>query len=263
MKLFNMNRGRRKVKFDEFFFSEDAKLYSFEESLEDIVLNREFYRDKMYCPECEEAKLSFHDAKTPYLSKFPSSHHGEGCSYSYAIASKKKAVEYYENDTNDESIQRKLKSCINILSSTISEKSNLEKNDMSTKNKKARRFTFEDYDGTRLMLRKKRISRGLKNFSNYKEPVLFYGNVYIYWHHSDRYKYIHLKDNKGELICSIKISDKVYEYLDNDIKLLTGDFRRVAFISKMEKKDAGKRIFNNCKLKRSTHLIVEKVIGLT
>lgn len=253
---------KRKIKFDEFFFSDDSKLYSFEEYIEEIINNLDFYRGKMYCPECEEAKLSFHNARTPYLSKFPSSSHGEGCSYSYTTASKKQAIDYYETDTNDESIQRKLKSCINILSNTISKKTTLAEQDASTKLKKAKRFTFEDYDGTCLMLRKKRISRGIKNFNNYNEPVLFYGNVYVDWYKTDRAKYIHLKDSKEELICSIWISDKVYEYLDNDIKLLNGDFRRVAFITKMKRQESRSRVYNNCKLKRSTHLIVEKVVGL-
>lgn len=252
-----MTKG--KIKFDEFFFSDDSKLYSFEDYIEDIMSNLDFYRGKMYCPECEEAKLSFHNARPPYLSKFPSSTHGENCSYSYTVASKKKATDYYETDINDESIQRKLKSCINILSNTKSKESTLSKQDYDTKLKKDKRFTFEDYDGTRLMLRKKRISRGIKNFSNYNEPILFYGNVYIEWYKTDRAKYLHIKDNKEELICSIWISDKVYEYIDSDIKLLNRDFCKVAFITKMKKEESRNRVYNNCKLKRSTHLIVEKV----
>lgn len=71
----------------------------------------------MRCPECKEAILSFTRRTSrcrEYLSKEPSSSHLDNCSYNYDYASKKQIIKYVET-MNDNQIQDKLESVLNML----------------------------------------------------------------------------------------------------------------------------------------------------
>lgn len=106
--------------FDDFHFVKDAKIHKLYEVQERYEKNNgdiSYYKGDMRCPECKEARLAF-TRKTSrhreYLSKEPSSSHLGNCSYNYDYASKKQIIEYIET-MNDNQIQDKLESALNML----------------------------------------------------------------------------------------------------------------------------------------------------
>lgn len=110
----------KRKQFDYFYFIEDGKLHPLDEVQELYEKNNgdiSYFQGGMRCPECKEAFLSF-TRKTSrcreYLSKEPSSRHLDNCSYNYDYASKKQIIEYVET-INEDQIQDKLESALNML----------------------------------------------------------------------------------------------------------------------------------------------------
>ena len=110
----------KRKQFDDFYFTEDGKIHTLDEVQERYEKNNgdiSYFQGRMRCPECKKAILSF-TSKTSrrreYLSKKPSSSHLDNCSYNYDYASKKQIIEYVET-MNDNQIQDKLESALNIL----------------------------------------------------------------------------------------------------------------------------------------------------
>ena len=110
----------KRKQFDDFYFIKDGKIHTLDEVQEQYEKNNgdiSYFQGRMRCPECKEAILSF-TRKTSrcreYLSKEPSSSHLDNCSYNYDYASKKQIIEYVET-MNDNQIQDKLESALNML----------------------------------------------------------------------------------------------------------------------------------------------------
>lgn len=110
----------KRKQFDDFYFIKDGKIHTLDEVQEQYEKNNgdiSYFQGRMRCPECKEAILSF-TRKTSrcreYLSKEPSSSHLDKCSYNYVYASKKQIIEYVET-MNDNQIQDKLESALNML----------------------------------------------------------------------------------------------------------------------------------------------------
>ena len=110
----------KRKQFDDFYFIEDRKIHTLDEVQEQYEKNNgdiSYFQGRMRCPECKEAILSF-TRKTSrcreYLSKEPSSSHLDNCSYNYDYASKKQIIKYVET-MNDNQIQDKLESVLNML----------------------------------------------------------------------------------------------------------------------------------------------------
>lgn len=110
----------KRKQFDDFYFIKDGKIHTLDEVQEQYEKNNgdiSYFQGRMRCPECKEAILSF-TRKTSrcreYLSKEPSSSHLDKCSYNYVYASKKQIIEYVQT-MNDNQIQDKLESALNML----------------------------------------------------------------------------------------------------------------------------------------------------
>ena len=110
----------KRKQFEDFYFVEDGKIHTLDEVQERYEKNNgdiSYFQGRMRCPECKEARLSFThktSKKREYLSKEPSSSHLDNCSYNYDYASKKQIIEYVET-MNDDQIQDKLESALNML----------------------------------------------------------------------------------------------------------------------------------------------------
>ena len=110
----------KKKQFDDFYFIEDGKIHTLDEVQERYEKNNgdiSYFQGRMRCPECKEAILSFArktSIRREYLSKEPSSSHLDNCSYKNDYASKKQIIEYVET-MDDNQIQDKLESALNIL----------------------------------------------------------------------------------------------------------------------------------------------------
>ena len=110
----------KRKQFDDFYFIKDGKIHTLDEVQEQYEKNNgdiSYFQGRMRCPECKEAILSFTRRTSrcrEYLSKEPSSSHLDNCSYNYDYASKKQIIKYVET-MNDNQIQDKLESVLNML----------------------------------------------------------------------------------------------------------------------------------------------------
>ena len=124
-------------RFDDFYFVEDNDLHSLEEVQYEYDYNDgniNCFKGRMYCPECRMAGLAFHHKtkkKREYLSKLPSSNHKNGCSYINEYASKNAIIEYVKS-LDEEQIQDKLESALNML--IPKENTDIKCNDIENKN---------------------------------------------------------------------------------------------------------------------------------
>lgn len=110
----------KRKQFYDFYFIIDGKIHTLDEVQEQYEKNNgdiSYFQGRMRCPECKKAMLSFThktSRQREYLSKEPSSSHLDNCSYKNEYASKKQIIEYVET-MNDNQIQDKLESALNIL----------------------------------------------------------------------------------------------------------------------------------------------------
>lgn len=106
--------------FEKFYMKVDDSLHDINEISSEYEFNMQNilkYENKMFCPECHAAVLSYtpkSSSHRAYLSKIPSSCHTKVCSYNYEYASKIYVKEFV-NKLSSEQIQDRLKSALRFL----------------------------------------------------------------------------------------------------------------------------------------------------
>lgn len=106
--------------FEEFLFVKDGKFHHISEVENEYELNQgniSKFRGSMFCPECQEAKLSFTmktSKRRAYLSSIRLSNHASNCSYKYEYATKNQIKEAVKNMNKNE-IHDKLEATLNML----------------------------------------------------------------------------------------------------------------------------------------------------
>lgn len=117
------------LKFDEFFYN--GRLVALRDALDNTHtdLMEHYDKDRLYCPECHIAQLTFTHRttrKSAYLSTRHSvAEHANNCSYAVASASKRQVKSYYAGLTNEQ-IQDKLDAAINLYLRHINGENNHE-----------------------------------------------------------------------------------------------------------------------------------------
>lgn len=268
------------MKFEEFYYDKDKKIYGISVLNEAYKDSQKKYIDTyyghMYCPECIIAQLEYHPtAQTPYLKRMKAFSHDEGCSYSCPEVNKEQVRTYYTDEKNLMNINKKLKGCIDLLLKGV-KRGGATKSIGGSTNKKIAKdiFTFEE-GKSRLLIKRKKITRKLNEPDDYDIPILFYGTVQLEWQEQNRtsqkgeqYKVMYLRVYSQEVVkgqprrvlrCRIEVSEKKYNYLEDTIKKIATDkMYNIAFMSEMEKVKWNGIEFNNCKLAFSTHIVVEE-----
>ncbi|MFL8801460.1 MULTISPECIES: hypothetical protein [unclassified Clostridioides] len=106
--------------FEEFYYIKDESIHSVDDVITCFKLHGrkiDKYREKMFCPECHQAMLSFipeTSIRCAHLRRYGTAIHKENCSYNYKYARKKVIKEYFESISYN-AIQDKLDSAINML----------------------------------------------------------------------------------------------------------------------------------------------------
>lgn len=216
----------------------------------------QYYLGNFYCPECFIAQLSFHpNAQTPHFRS--NGKHNDKCSFNFDPVSKKQIEEYCNNQWNRDAINRKLKSCLDLLSMY---KPQSMAGKIRVHNKKSEEnldyFTVEVKSKRRSIRRKKLTTSFSKD--DYDMPMLFYGTVLLEWDlRNEDIKFLRIKNiDKGTYICSMSVSNNIYSHIQEDMKFDGRKKCNVAFLSSMERKDDK---FNNCRIKYSTELVINEI----
>lgn len=106
--------------FEKFWYTKDNQLHNLSEVQKEYEVNDgdiSKYRDKMYCPECKRAKLSFThktSSRREFLSKIPSFDHTNSCSFNHTPVTKNEIKKVTET-LSDAQIQDRLEAALNQL----------------------------------------------------------------------------------------------------------------------------------------------------
>jgi len=203
--------------FEEFYFSIKDDVFDIDVVADYADLhegNIGEFDGNMFCPECEEAKLSFvHQTskRRAHLRRNSSSKHKDGCSYNYDYASRKK-VQGYVNSLSYGEIQDKLNAIMNMLCKDHKKKSSESdtKDDSPIKAQNPMLIHETTNNGDVLKaLRRKRLNAWIDE-SDGNDLCVFYGKVKLKIEEKekidksskDSYKYnllkIYTQNKKGE-----------------------------------------------------------------
>ncbi|WP_206460549.1 hypothetical protein [Anaerovorax sp. IOR16] len=249
------------TKFEECYLRSRDEILSVEKLQEihgkhDGEYDDKYYGD-FYCPECFAAQLSFHpNAQTPHFKTKPSAKHEEDCSYNFKSAKKKELEDYCYNSDNHDSINRKLKTCLELLNKSPKKQKSIQTRGEAANNSKYNYFTFGEGEARR-SIRRKKLSMPLHEDHDYNIPMIFYGIVFAEWDlRNDNMKYIRLRNAKTDkYICAITVSKNIYFYIDDSMKFDNKRKCDIAFITSMVRKEK----FNNCAISYSTELIISNI----
>lgn len=214
-------------------------------------LYEEQYHHFLFCPECQQAQLSYKNADTPYLSSYPQAHHDIDCSLAQdtvnPVQAKRMIKDYNSNEELRQEIQRQMNSIMRIL---LAENNNLIVRENAVQFHNHIHHQNENpnaQQNNHQWLPRKRIDLMLKD-ADYNVYKIFYGNMVLKWKKQDKssgyYRISLYTVNTNEFKCQIKITDKVYHYLSEEIKNIDNKPCKIVFIGQLEK---GNNIFsNNC-----------------
>ena len=216
-------------KYNEFYYSVDNKIH-LDRDFWDMYNNTKTeamrkYNKKMFCPFCRKAPLTVvmgNERKYFRVSESDMSKHISGCPTFLDEASKAEVKEFYDT-IDDDDIQNRLVTYINRLLKNdiaIFDKFN-EKLNNNNKKDDFSAFCFEN---------KQKIKKSIPSMSLYSDCLrrnidmikLFYGKCKIYCKsYTDentkevKVYYLQILNNvTNKSICSLKISPKVYDYIN-------------------------------------------------
>lgn len=253
------------MKFEEakYIFADNKRLYSVEEVTELRIKNpKEFLRIKnhLYCPECETPHLSHNLCSTRcnYFSTYNGENHKDECLFKCEKASTKLLESFLENEKTLDQLHNRLQNVLTMLFHCDKLEINpLIIRDTNTLNKAISETEIISYKKN-YYIPKKRLTNGLtiEDTGIYK---LFYGYVKLICK-KDTYGYkiyvINPIQSKQDIICSLKLSEKVFRYigLDEDTKYTY----YVSFFSILEQNVSKGKTYYNGKITHSKQFYFTK-----
>ena len=237
--------GCHTVKFEEAFHSETGSLIAIQEIEKIYKLHPKVfakkYNDNLYCPECRQARLTYVNRVSPYYRTFKQSIHSIDCTLAQDVMDKQVIKTFVENPNNNDQIAHQLdrvirtclknndfpKGCLRKTQSISDENSNSVITNTTTRNSNR--------------IPQKRIDNFNPKKSDRSEFLdcykLFYGIVNIKWEsvktESDiYYKLLLYSQNAPLLICRIRVSQAVYQWIDPSYRSLQNKVCYVSFLAK-------------------------------
>lgn len=219
------------------------------------------YYNKIYCPECHKAKLNLIHMKNDKfcLRAFPKQKHSYSCSKQLSLISNSAFKEYCESKDSVEHINRRLHQLIDM----VLKKENISSNPLVIKtinencsNDEVKKQ--EIINGTNLKAIKIKLLTAPFHDDDYGIWKIFYGKVNIKWNKTNySYNLMCYHPKKNYLICSIGISNKIYNcYLPDEYKQdRINTF--IAFAGNIQHVEHNERFYNNSILRFSNYLVIK------
>ena len=216
----------------------------------DMLAFSEMKKAGFLCPECRTARLSYHNAATPYFSTFPRAAHCMDCSLAQDVMDAQKVNEFVAEAENKEQLVRQINSVMQVLiaENVNDSKSHHHSLPETLKEEKTSKQKSQTYENKRIP--RKRIDTELAedDFGCFK---FFYGDVLAQWENDENEYRLLLRSTKEErFLCRIRVSPKVYYHISAEGKRF-GKFQcKIVFLAQMKK--LGK--YPSCKLIWSEYL---------
>lgn len=218
-------------------------------------------KDNLYCPECEKPHLTHKLCvdKANYFSTHIGEEHDDECSFKCEKASTKQLEALEEDDPSLEKLQNRLKAAIGSIFSSKKREQNPFVIKKSTVEKDPKSNTVSQGTVKRYAIPKKRITNGLSE-ADVDTLKIFYGQVNIRckkFRNGYKLYVFNYKNEHLPMICSIYLSQKVYEHIDiND-----GDYFQclIAFFAQLESNQYNGQTYYNCILTDSRKMTFIKI----
>ena len=174
---------KKQKSFEEFYYLEINDLADIEVVSDFAEQNKGVitpFENKMFCPECEKAKLTFVN-KTVYrkahLKKIPSSSHCDSCSYIFNYATRSETKSYYDKLTSEQ-VSDKLDSLMRMLfrEKQLNNTFNLNNEKKAISDNPLVIEVEKNNRGTRKSLRRKKLNHVLDKTDG-TELMVFWGYV--------------------------------------------------------------------------------------
>lgn len=252
--------GCWKLKFEEAFCSQNHRYYSVDEItaiyLKEPDVFASLYRNNLFCPGCQKAKLSYNNASIPYLKSYPNAEHTDSCDLRQSEMSSDDAYAFSQDPASQEVIQRQMQSILQNLLAMSSTGGSIAHQKIC--NGKSGSKTAALNTVTRKRLARKRIDMPMRE-EDYDCVKCFYGPVIFRWEkdaQTGKMKILLRHQITKRFLGKLKVSKDVYDHIADNIKG-TKEFRcNIVFVAIAEKRSDGR--YFTATLRHSTHLLLSK-----
>lgn len=234
----------------------------------DILSYEKDYRNNLYCPECNKAKLFLRNGteKIPHFSQSKNSFHDDDCSLNFDRISSKKLQIMYNDNPDEYEIHNRLKKIIGLFFRNNKTGSSPLVVSVSKK-KKGSSSSSGIVEETHVKASiPRRLVTSLRD-EDLNKIKIFYGEVYIQWVKTQNCSLWNLRMYKGYnehskkffgLCCNLIVTDKVHNYVKKTPSYICNQHCYIAFFGEIEEnKSKNNKAYYNCLLKRSEFLTVE------
>lgn len=219
------------------------------------------YKQRLYCPECNQVLLSFVDSteKKQHLRAYPNSHHANTCSHFLDEVSSQQLETYMSDTQHTQDIQKRLKSTIRMLLRN----EELDNNPLVVAIENG---LLLNHDVPRNVVLNRNHYRSIPNKSltapfydtDFQTHKIFYGLIDIVWKEEQnwgkKYYYIEIhRPNCIDVCFRLRISEHVYKHLPQPYK----DNSKNVCISFYSKADPNDEFNALAYLRLSQHLLID------
>lgn len=234
----------------------------------DILSYENDYRNNLYCPECNKAKLFLRNGteKIPHFSQSKNSFHDDDCSLNFDRISSKKLQIMYNDNPDEYEIHNRLKKIIGLF--FRNNKTGSSPLVVSVpKKKKGSSSSSGIVEETHVKASiPRRLVTSLRD-EDLNKIKIFYGEVYIQWVKAPNSSLWNLRMYKGYnehskkffgLCCNLIVTEKVHNCIKKTPSYICNQHCYIAFFGEIkENKSKNNKSYYNCLLKHSEFLTVE------
>ena len=213
------------------------------------------YKDKLYCPYCNIAKLTLvSNVKTPHLKTKNGEVHRVGCTYDFERINKKVLSEIIK-ELDDKKYAAKISNIFNALMEglefTDQVQADIERKSDCDYAEKLLEATSVKCNGVNYAFSIKAINRICED--DFEKLRVYYGKVKVKWHDGSKGKMLVVGTVSGKYKCSISCTNEVIKYLlVENPTVLFKDQKVVDLVFLGEIKKSGN--FSNIKLRKSYYM---------
>jgi len=194
-------------------------------------------KNSFYCPECRTAPLSFTNSATPYFKTYPKAAHLEWCSLKQAEMSPTETQSYLSKKENKDNLVRQLESILFSMFKIKNSKPSSTTHSLKYDNEGENQSTSITFGKKRFPRKRIDTIIGEQDIGCYK---FFYGEIKLKWERvADKqfWKLIISNSSTNRFICRIKITNSVYDYINDDYKFLGTRLCKIAFLAKFKREN--------------------------
>lgn len=200
--------------------------------METPIAFAERIKGHLFCPECKQPRLAFHNAQTPYFSTYPLEEHQADCTLRQEELSRDAAAAYVNSKFNFQEIKRQIDSLIVLLGAdtqymNVKDKKGTKKDENAAK-------ADDIYKRKKKRLPRKRIDVALTD-DDYDCYKLFYGAVSLIWEKDEkrpeRNKLLIRTQDGRRFLCRVIVRPQEFAFVPSEYKKSGQFLGKIVFLA--------------------------------